>query len=67
MSNERIGELEIQLVAANASIATLTAANLELTRSLADADCRAKKLKRSARRDESSLKDQLLAAQTRRG
>lgn len=67
MSDERIGELETQLLAANASIATLTAANLELTRGLADADCRNKKLKRTAKRDESSLKDQLLAAQTRRG
>lgn len=67
MSTERIAELEIQLLAANASIATLTTANVELTRNLADADFRAKKLRRSARRDESSLKNQLLAAQTRRG
>lgn len=67
MSTERIAELEIQLLAANASIATLTTANVELTRNLADADFRAKKLRRSARRDESSLKSQLLAAQTRRG
>lgn len=67
MSTERIAELEIQLLAANASIATLTTANVDLTRNLADADFRAKKLKRSARRDESALKSQLLAAQTRRG
>lgn len=67
MSTERIVELEGQLSTANASIVALTATNLELTRSLADADCRNKRLKRSARRDESVLKDQLLAAQTRRG
>ncbi|MDO8539955.1 MAG: hypothetical protein Q7S40_05890 [Opitutaceae bacterium] len=63
---ERIDELETQLVAANASIATLTATNVELTRSLSDAESLAKRMKRSARRDESSLKDQLNAAQNRR-
>lgn len=67
MPEQRIKELETQLLAANAHIATLTATNLNLTRTVSDAESRAKKLKRNARRDESSLKDQLATAQIRRG
>jgi hypothetical protein len=67
MHEQRIKELELQLVAANASITTLTATNVELTRSLSDAESRNKKLKRSARQDESSFKNQLATAQNKRG
>jgi phage shock protein A len=67
MPEQRIKELELQLVTANASIVTLTATNAELTRDLADAESRNKKLKRSARQDESSFKEQLTIAQNRRG
>ena len=67
MSEQRIEELELLLVTANASIATLTASNVELTRNLAGAQVRNKKLKRSARRDQSAFKEQLAAALSRRG
>lgn len=67
MHEQHIKELELQLVAANATIATLTASNLTLTRDLSDAEARNKKLKRGARQNESSFKDQLAVAQNRRG
>jgi hypothetical protein len=59
--------IEQQLLAAQELVARLTAANTELTRQLADADARNKKLKRNSRNDESSLRAQLAAAQSRRG
>jgi len=66
VSTERILELEQQLAAANESIVKLTAANAELTRQATDADLRSKKLRRSSRRDESSLRAQLSVAQNRK-
>jgi hypothetical protein len=67
MPEQRIKDLELQLATANASIATLTATNLELTRDLSGAESRNKKLKRSARQDETAFKEQLSVAQNRRG
>ena len=67
MSEERIRELEMQLATAGETAAGLTAQNAELTRKLQDAEGHIKKLKRSSRRDESSFRDQLAAAQNRRG
>jgi phage shock protein A len=67
MSAERILELEQQLVTANEAVASITLANAELTKQLADAESRNKKLKRNARSDESSLRSQLAVAQSRRG
>ena len=66
MPEERIKELELQLLAANASIAALTTKNRELASDLADADMRNKKLKRSARQSETSFQDQLTIAKNRR-
>lgn len=66
MLEERIKELESQLATASESVASLTRLNAELTERLSDAESRNKKLKRSARRDESSYKTQLAAAQSRR-
>ena len=66
MSEQRILELEQQLLTANETVAKLTLSNTELTRQLSDADTRNKKLKRSSRRDESSFRQQLTAAQGRR-
>ena len=63
---DRIHELEQQLLAANEAVAKLTLANAELTKQLSSADTQNKKLKRSSRRDESSLRQQLTAAQSRR-
>ena len=67
MFEERIKELESQLATAGETVASLTRLNAELTERLSDAETRNKKLKRSARRDESSFKEQLAVAQSRRG
>ncbi len=67
MSQERIAELELQLAAATAAVATLTLANTGLTEQLEESELRAKKLRRTSKRDESSLKQQLATAQNRRG
>ncbi len=66
MPEQRIKDLEFQLLTANASIAALTTTNLELARDLSDAELRNKKLKRSARQDESTFKAQLSVAQNRK-
>lgn len=67
MDQARIKELEALLAAANDALQKLTLANTELTRQVADAEMRNRKLKRNSRNDESALKDQLTAAQNRRG
>jgi len=61
-------EAVAQLTAANTeAVNKLTLANAELTEQLADADNRFRKLKRSARNDDSALRSQLATAQSRRG
>jgi len=67
MDQARIKELEALLATANDALQKLTLANTELTRQVADAEMRNRKLKRNSRNDESALKDQLTAAQNRRG
>ena len=67
MLEERIKELESQLATSGETVASLTRQNAELTEKLSDAEARNKKLKRSARRDESSYKEQLAVAQSKRG
>ncbi|MBI5693363.1 MAG: hypothetical protein HZC55_25070 [Verrucomicrobia bacterium] len=67
MPEQRIKELEIQLTAAGETVAGLQRRNAELTEQLSDAETRNKKLRRSARRDESTFKEQLAAAHSRRG
>lgn len=67
MSQNRIVELEQQLMTAHGAVAALTLANAALTEQLSDADGRARKLKRLSRNHESSLKEQLAVAQSRRG
>lgn len=67
MPQNRIVELEQQLLAAQSAVAALTAANAALTEQVSDADGRARKLKRMSRNHESSLKEQLAVAQSRRG
>lgn len=66
MSEQRILELEQQLLTANEAVAKLTLSNVELTRQLSDAESRNMKLKRTSRRDESSFRQQLSVAQSRR-
>jgi phage shock protein A len=63
---ERILELEQQLLTANETVAKLILSTTELTRQLSEAETRNKKLKRSSRRDESSFRQQLSVAQSRR-
>jgi hypothetical protein len=67
MLEQRIKDLESQLVTAGETVASLKGSNAELTERLSDAETRNKKLKRSSRRDESSFKEQLAASQGRRG
>ena len=67
MPQNRILELEQQLATAQGAVTTLTLANAALTEQLADADGRARKIKRLSRNHESSLKEQLAVAQSRRG
>ena len=67
MSEQRILELEQQLVTANDAVAKLTLSNTDLTTKLSDAEGRNKRLMRSSRRDESTLRDQLASAMSRRG
>ena len=67
MSEQRIVELEQLLTISTAEVTQLKAVNAELILQLAAADSRNKKLKRNARSDESSLRDQLATAQNRRG
>lgn len=59
-------ELEQQLLVANETVARLTLANTGLIKQTSDAEVRNKKLRRSARQDESSFRQQLSAAQNRR-
>lgn len=66
MHQARVLELEQLLSAANESLEKLTVTNAELTRQLADAEMRNKKLKRSSRNDTGALKEQLTEAQNRR-
>jgi hypothetical protein len=66
MPQARILELEALLSAATATVAQLTQTNADLTRQVADAEARNKKLRRNSRNDESALKQQLTDAQNRR-
>jgi hypothetical protein len=66
MPQNRIVELEQQLLTAQSAVTALTAANAALTEQLSDADGRARKMKRMSRNHESSLKEQLAVAQSRR-
>lgn len=67
MPEQRIKDLESQLLTANETIAKLTAANAILTESVLVADVRNRKLRRSARNDESNFRDQLTIANNRKG
>lgn len=60
MFEARIKELELQLATANASIATLTAANLDLAQELSSAETRNKKRKTSAWNAERAVREPLV-------
>jgi len=67
MSEQRIKELEQQLVVANENVARLTQANTELTAGLEYAERMLKKAKRNSRSDSDSLRTQISNLQNRRG
>jgi hypothetical protein len=66
MPAQQLIDLGLQLDVANEAVAKLTLANAELTKLLAEAETRNKKLKRNSRNDESSFRTQLATAQNRR-
>lgn len=66
MPAERILQLETSLTAATGEITRLTLANAELAKQLADSDMRNKRLRRSSKRDETSLRAELSVAQNRK-
>jgi hypothetical protein len=67
MLEERIKEPESQRATAGETVAALTRLNAEPTARRSGAETRNRKLKRPARRDESSYREQLAAAQSKRG
>jgi phage shock protein A len=66
MPEQRIADLEQQLLAANENVAKLTASNTLLTSQLESAELRNRKLRKSAGRDERDHKEALTAAQNAR-
>jgi hypothetical protein len=66
MPEQRIKELETQLLIAQGSIADLTKANATLTALLADADLALKRSRRNARQDGNTLRDEISTLQKRR-
>ena len=67
MSQERVAELEGLLLAANVSVAALTRSQALLTGQLADAELRARKLRRKSRRDENTFRTEIAFARSHRG
>jgi len=63
---QRIKELETQLLAAQGNIAELTKNNAALTASLAEAGVALKRSRRSARKDGNTLRDEISVLQRRR-
>ena len=66
MPEQRIKELEAQLLIAQGSIADLTKANATLTSLLADADLALKRSRRNARQDGNTLREEISTLQKRR-
>jgi hypothetical protein len=66
MPEQRIQKLEEELLVSTATVSRLTKENLVLTARISDAESRAKKLKRTARRDANNHKEALAIAQNRR-
>jgi uncharacterized protein YecA (UPF0149 family) len=67
MPEQRIKELETQLQAAQASIVRLTQANSELSAGLKAAEVAFKRVRRTARQDGNTLRDEISVLQRRRG
>ena len=67
MPQQRIQDLEAQLLTALGTIAELTKTNAELTASLAVAELALKRSRRNARQDGNTLRDEISVLQRRRG
>jgi hypothetical protein len=67
MPDLRIKELEDQLFAARENISLLTKANAELTAGLKAAEVAFKRVRRTARQDGNTLRDEIAVLQQRRG
>lgn len=67
MPQQRIQDLEAQLLTALGTIAELTKNNAELTASLAVAELALKRSRRNARQDGNTLRDEISVLQRRRG
>ena len=66
MPEQRVRELEIQLLAAQESIIHLTKANLELAAGLKSAEIAFKRVRRTARQDGNTLREEIDVLQRRR-
>lgn len=67
MPQQRIQDLEAQLLTALGIIAELTKTNAELAASLAVAELALKRSRRNARQDGNTLRDEISVLQRRRG
>lgn len=67
MPEQKITELEARLLAANESVAKLTQANAELTERLKASELAFKRVRRTARQDGNTLRDEITVLQRRRG
>lgn len=67
MPEQNIKELEAQLLAANTAVAQLTLANAELTERLKAGELAFKRVRRSARQDNNTLREEISVLQKRRG
>lgn len=67
MPEDRIKELEAELLTANESVAKLTQANAELTEQLKSSEQAFKRVRRTARQDGNTLRDEIAVLQRRRG
>lgn len=67
MSEHKIQELEAQLLTANESVVKLTKDNAELTERLNASELAFKRVRRTARQDGNTLRDEIAVLQKRRG
>lgn len=67
MPEQKIKQLEAELLTAHAAVAQLTKANAELTGRLKDAELAFKRVRRTARQDGNTLRDEISVLQNRRG
>jgi phage shock protein A len=67
MSEQQIKDLEAKLHAANESVARLTKTNTELTERLKAGELAFKRVRRNARQDGNTLRDEIAVLQKRRG